>query len=640
MQFYELREKKELFSLKYGDIYWSKEGGWEEKNYIFLDSISIQEKWIATDDFQILELGFGAGINFLATLNAWKKQETTNHSLTYISIEENPLPKNVLQDIYRSLNLPEDLYTDFLNSYLFLETGSHSFSFLNGTVNLQLLVGKANSLLKELKTEVHVLYLDGFSPMKNPEIWSLEIFRELYRICREDGIFTTYSTASMVKENATSAGFEIQKCKGFGTKKWMLHGFKKGKKPEILYHPYYSISNLKIFKKVDSIVVGGGLAGTAIAKTLAQRKHKVLLLEREENLAMKTSGNPAGIVNPNITADRSSISLLELNAYWHLQRTLKEYESRRGFRYEKVGLLTVTEDLEKKRKGIESHNIQSLFKNKIDTFLNREGIYMPSGVWIDPVSLCSTNIFSTEDSNPIQLEFNTNVLHFFYQNNVWNIEDINGKRYQSEILILANSIDSQLFDLTKWLPIRKFRGQIVYLNSEIFPYSLEHIYILEDGYLIPQKNYTILGATYQKDAEDLNINLSDTISLMEKIQFQFQLPNPIAYKKIPGRAGIRATTPDHLPIVGPAPDETYFESEYEDLYKGGRGIGKGIAKYHDGLYLFTGFGSKGLLYTNYLAEVLANIIENKFTGLENHLLEAILPNRFLVRRLNKRKGYT
>jgi tRNA 5-methylaminomethyl-2-thiouridine biosynthesis bifunctional protein len=65
MEFYELREQSELFSLKYEDIYWSKDGGWEEKNYIFLDSILICERWQAGTQFQILELGFGAGINFI-----------------------------------------------------------------------------------------------------------------------------------------------------------------------------------------------------------------------------------------------------------------------------------------------------------------------------------------------------------------------------------------------------------------------------------------------------------------------------------------------------------------------------------------------------------------------------------------------
>ena len=116
MEFFEIREQSELFSLKYEDIYWSKDGGWEEKNYIFLDSISIRERWQASTQFQILELGFGAGINFLATLMAWKESGFKEKSLQYISIEENPLPIAVLKNIYNSLDLSKDLTGDFLNS--------------------------------------------------------------------------------------------------------------------------------------------------------------------------------------------------------------------------------------------------------------------------------------------------------------------------------------------------------------------------------------------------------------------------------------------------------------------------------------------------------------------------------------------
>jgi tRNA 5-methylaminomethyl-2-thiouridine biosynthesis bifunctional protein len=640
MEFYELREQSELFSLKYEDIYWSKDGGWEEKNYIFLDSILICERWQASTQFQILELGFGAGINFLATLKAWKDSGFTEKSLQYISIEENPLPVAILKNIYKTMGLSEDLYGEFLNSYAFIGSGSHILKFVNESLSLHLLVGDVSSILKNLSAEIDVMYLDGFSPSKNPKMWDIEIFKELFRLTKEDGIFTTYSTAKFVKENAISAGFEIQKLKGFGTKKWMLHGRKNKNQQNIPLHPYYSLYKSKRYKKASAIVIGGGLAGTSIAKYLSLKNHSVLLIEREGGLAYKTSGNPAGIINPNITADKSPISLLELNAYYHLQRTLSEYSNIKDFRYGSIGLYILSNDIDKKNKGIESHNVQNLYKNKIDPILNREGIYLPSGSWIDPVSLCNTNIKTVENSNPIKIELNTNALNYYYSNDLWNIEDSRGNHYKSEVLILANSIDANNFSLTKWLPVRKFRGQIIYLDKDIFPFSLDHIYIMDECYLIPQNNYTIVGATYQKDSDNLQMDTHDSIELVERLKKDFSISNKINFDTIQGRAGIRATTPDHLPIIGPVPDLDFFESEYKDLYKGGRGLGKDTAKYHDGLYIFTGFGSKGILYTNYLAEILVRLIEKEFTGLENFLLDAVLPNRFIIRRLSKRKGYS
>ena len=127
--------------------------------------------------------------------------------------------------------------------------------------------------------------------------------------------------------------------------------------------------------------------------------------------------------------------------------------------------------------------------------------------------------------------------------------------------------------------------------------------------------------------------------MINRITKTFSLPSKIEYGKIKGRVGIRVTTPDHLPIIGPVPDLDFFNKEYHDLSKGGNGIGLKSAQYVNGLFHITGFGSKGILLTNYLAEILGKMIENEYTGLGRDTLESILPSRFVVRRLMKRKGY-
>ena len=227
MEFFEFRGKRDLYSLKYNDVYWSQDGGWAEKNYVFLDSVGISERWAEKEVFSILELGFGGGINFLATRQKWRDSKLLEKKLNYISIEQNPLPRKTLESLYNSLEIDTSLYDDFLNKYITIEKGNHILSFQKDSLDLHLEIGDVLHILKNLNIEFDLLFLDGFSPSKNPDMWSLEIFQELFRICKTNGIFTTYSTASIVKENAISSGFEIEKIKGFGRKKWLLHGFKK-----------------------------------------------------------------------------------------------------------------------------------------------------------------------------------------------------------------------------------------------------------------------------------------------------------------------------------------------------------------------------------------------------------------------------
>ena len=641
MEFFEFRGNKHLFSLKYNDVYWSLDGGWAEKKYVFLDSVGISERWIEKEVFSILELGFGGGINFLATRQKWREFKSCKKKLNYISIEQSPLPLTTLKNLYNNLEIDSNLYDDFLSKYISIEKGNHTLSFPSDSLDLYLEIGNVLQILKNLNIEVDVLFLDGFSPSKNPDMWSLEIFQELFRICKTDGVFTTYSTASMVKENAISAGFGIEKIKGFGRKKWMLHGIKNDYTKKVIRNPYFSLQNLNRSTNIHAIVVGGGLAGTAIARALSEKGNKVTLIERESQLAKKTSGNPAGIINPNITVDVSSISKIELNAYFHLQRVLNEYKNDPNFKFGSNGVFLSSSDtdFERQIRGIKNHSLSSeiIFPHTEKDF-KKEGYLLPNAGWIDPVTLCTTNI-NYQLENKIEIIFNSNVLQIKKEDNQWKVSDDKGNEYKSDILVIANSVDSNQFDLTNWLPIRKFRGQIIYLTKDIFPYTLNHVYILDDCYLIPQKDYTILGATYEKDGTNLEISLEDTKKLIDRITNNFSISTDVQLESIQGRVGIRVTTPDHLPIIGPVPDIDFFNKEYHDLSKGGNGIGLKSASYLNGLYLFTGFGSKGILLTNYLAEVLAKMIGKEYTGLPNEVLESILTSRFVVRRLMKKKGY-
>jgi glycine/D-amino acid oxidase-like deaminating enzyme len=58
----------------------------------------------------------------------------------------------------------------------------------------------------------------------------------------------------------------------------------------------------------DAIIVGGGVAGLSVARVLAEKKRRVLLLEREPQLASQASGNNAAIFRP-LERDAASAEL-------------------------------------------------------------------------------------------------------------------------------------------------------------------------------------------------------------------------------------------------------------------------------------------------------------------------------------------
>jgi tRNA 5-methylaminomethyl-2-thiouridine biosynthesis bifunctional protein len=68
------------------------------------------------------------------------------------------------------------------------------------------------------------IYLDGFAPARNPDMWTPAIFASLARIAREDATFATYTSAGLVKRALRDNGFDYLKVAGFGGKRAMLVG--------------------------------------------------------------------------------------------------------------------------------------------------------------------------------------------------------------------------------------------------------------------------------------------------------------------------------------------------------------------------------------------------------------------------------
>ncbi|MEL6744017.1 MAG: MnmC family methyltransferase [Pseudomonadota bacterium] len=67
-------------------------------------------------------------------------------------------------------------------------------------------------------------FLDGFSPAKNPDMWSLPLMQALADKSAPDATLASYTAAGWVRRNLSEAGFHIAKQKGFGTKRDMIVG--------------------------------------------------------------------------------------------------------------------------------------------------------------------------------------------------------------------------------------------------------------------------------------------------------------------------------------------------------------------------------------------------------------------------------
>jgi len=207
-----------LRSAAFDDIYFNPADGIGESRYVFLDGISVPEVWSGRENFHVTELGFGTGLNFLLTLDAWQKSTPTDAHLTYTGIDLYPLEKTELKKIYPAWPELQRSAQQLLDVYPGTTAGMHVV-YPAANVTLMLLWGEVLDMLRAMRQLQDAWYLDGFAPKKNPDMWRDELYPELARLSAPGAQVATFTAAGMVKRGLENNNFAVAKTKGFAQKR-------------------------------------------------------------------------------------------------------------------------------------------------------------------------------------------------------------------------------------------------------------------------------------------------------------------------------------------------------------------------------------------------------------------------------------
>jgi tRNA 5-methylaminomethyl-2-thiouridine biosynthesis bifunctional protein len=104
-----------------------------------------------------------------------------------------------------------------------------------------------------------------------------------------------------------------------------------------------------------------------------------------------------------------------------------------------------------------------------------------------------------------------------------------------------------------------------------------------------------------------------------------------------GRANFRCTTADYLPIAGALPNVPEMLEDYAILRRDAKTVVPTRGSYLPNLYINCGMGSRGLSYAPLTAEILAAQIAGETPPLEQELLNAMNPARFIIRDLKRKR---
>ncbi|MDP2063487.1 MAG: tRNA (5-methylaminomethyl-2-thiouridine)(34)-methyltransferase MnmD [Phaeovulum sp.] len=202
-------------SRRFDDPYFSLQNGLAESRHVFLAGNGLPAR--LRPGFVVAELGFGTGLNMLAL--ALASAGTCPGPVQFTSFEAYPLAS---ADIARALAaFPEALAVaaPFLAAWA---SGARRFNL--GALAVEVIEGDARETLPGWQGRADAWFLDGFSPARNPELWSEALMAEVARHTVPGGTFATYTAAGHVRRALQAAGFAVTRRAGHGLKRHMTAG--------------------------------------------------------------------------------------------------------------------------------------------------------------------------------------------------------------------------------------------------------------------------------------------------------------------------------------------------------------------------------------------------------------------------------
>src|SRR5437773_5363101 len=186
------------WSEEFGDVYHSAAGGPAQARHVFLAGNRLPERWAGRERFVILETGFGFGLNFLATWQAWRRDPARCGRLHFVSLEKHPFTLSNLRVLHSRYPEFENEAAQLHACWPMLVPGAHRLELDAGRVVLTLFFSDIK-LRRDLRRAGDAIYLDGFSPARNPDMWSHALLRAVSRLAGPGATAATWSVAAPVR---------------------------------------------------------------------------------------------------------------------------------------------------------------------------------------------------------------------------------------------------------------------------------------------------------------------------------------------------------------------------------------------------------------------------------------------------------
>ncbi|WP_281704813.1 bifunctional tRNA (5-methylaminomethyl-2-thiouridine)(34)-methyltransferase MnmD/FAD-dependent 5-carboxymethylaminomethyl-2-thiouridine(34) oxidoreductase MnmC [Aeromonas taiwanensis] len=640
-------------SSEFGDVYFSNDNGLSETRYVFLQQNRLPARFSHhdSDSFVIGETGFGTGLNFLATMAAFLEQapQTGNGSrLHFISFEKYPLTQADLRKALAAWPELASLSQPLIDQWPLPVSGCHRLLFAGGRIHLDLWFGDIKEMLPQVPHQadglVDAWYLDGFSPAKNPEMWTQDLFDGLARLARPSATLSTFTCAGFVRRGLIAAGFAMKKVKGHGSKREMLAGERADKLPQQTIAPWYA---RPAGREGEVLIIGGGIASAMTALSLVERGRKVRLLCEDGEPAGGASGNRQGALYPLLNGEHDALSRFYSLAFGFARSRLLALAERHPVAFSLCGVTQLGYDdksaakLAKMSLGpFPSDLMRPLSADEVEQVVGLPcgvgGVNYPLGGWLCPADLTRAAIKEAQASGRLEVVFNASVTHIAEQDGGWRVESQDGRHWQAPNLVVAAGHRLPALLPFAELPLYPVRGQVSHVPTTTSLSQLKTV-LCYDGYLTPAHDGAhCIGASYGRNQTSLVFNAEEQAQNRARLQACLPAqawPAEVDVSGAQARVGVRCASRDHLPVAGPIARLAALA----DHGVNAPADQQSALPLYPGLYVLGALGSRGLCSAPLCGELVASEICGEPLPLSSDLLEALHPARYWVRRLLKGK---
>ena len=451
----------------------------------------------------------------------------------------------------------------------------------------------AAEALAQWTGKANAWFLDGFAPSRNPGMWSEAVLAGVAARSEPGARAATFTVAGGVRRGLAAQGFEVEKRAGFGRKKERLEARLPG---ATLVQP----------DRPSVAIVGAGVAGAALARAFAALGVRPLVIDAGPP-GGGASGNPAAMVMPRLDAGSGPIGALYAQAFARaadLYATLTgavlaesvvqvEVEAKDAGRFDRIAASDLFEEGRVRRLG-------GAAVSEILAEAGRPaGLEFVDGMVVEPAKILDAWLAGAEVRQ-------ANVAALLREGGGWRLLNRDGANIaRADLVCLAGGAGVSV--LTR-APLQPVRGQV-----SIAAWDQPTPAAIWGGYAIPTRGGVLFGATHDRDDRGADVRATDHVRNLDLLaEGRPALAAMLRSLPLTGRAGVRAVTPDFLPLAG-------------------------AAEGADGLFLLTGLGSRGFCAAPLLAEHVAALAVGAPSPLPKSWQEIVDPLRFALR-LKRRPG--